>query len=249
MSERIEPRAGSGCGCLGKGCLLSVALLLLLVVAFVGGGFWALRHVQNTYSSTEPLTFGNVSSSDSAAPLPTESAAPQTEETADGEGATMPDQTAPPSTETVREVQARWRAFERAADRHQPAHIELSQDDINALISNDPKLRGKALVSVNGNTARVRVSMPLDGMFMMSGRYLNGEATVQPSPDGDPANARITNIKFGSQSVPDETLDRRLFGWSSIRGYMTDWLEDKDIRYFTIQNGHVIGESGGRPQQ
>lgn len=243
MTNGIEaPRRGSGIGCFGKGCGAFLGLLLFLTIAFVGGGYWALRHLQNTYSSTEPLTFANVASSDSSLPevdegAPAEpGAAPVIEE----QGQTI----VPAEPVSVREVQARWRAFEKAADRHQPAHIELSAAEINALIDNDPKLRGKAAVTINHNVARVRVSVPLDGVFMMNGRYLNGEATVEPSPDGDPTHARITNIILANQAVADSALDRRLFGWSSIRGYMTDWLDDKDIRYFTIQDNRVIGESG-----
>ncbi len=98
---------------------------------------------------------------------------------------------------------------------------------------------------MENNAARVRVSVPLDGMFMMDGRYLNGEATVEPSADGDPRKARISNVVMGNQAVPESVLDRRLFGWSSIRGLMTDWLDEHNVTLLTIQDDRVIGETGG----
>ena len=55
---KIAPRQESGAGgCFGKGCLLFVALAFLLVIAFAGGTYWAMKRLQNTYSTTTPITF------------------------------------------------------------------------------------------------------------------------------------------------------------------------------------------------
>src|SRR3989440_12887506 len=54
----------------------------------------------------------------------------------------------PISHATVEEehaVRARWDAFERAARANEAARIELTADDINALIASDQKLRAKAV--------------------------------------------------------------------------------------------------------
>ena len=58
------------------------------------------------------------------------------------------------SVEDEQAVRTRWNAFEKAARAHEPARIELSADDLNALIASDPKLRGDAFVSIEDNTAR-----------------------------------------------------------------------------------------------
>lgn len=233
------PRRGTGAGCFGKSCLVFLGLLVFLGVAFVGGGFWALRHLQKTYSSEEPLAFANITSAEPALDAGPETAAAPNAVQIDSER----EVSGPPAS--AAQVRARWRAFERAADRHEKARVELTADDINTLLENDPKLRGKAAVSIQNNVARVRVSVPLGELFMMNGRYLNGEATVEPSPDGKPENARISNIILGSQAVPDDMLDRRMFGWTSIRGYMTEWLSDNEIAYFNIENNRVVGETRG----
>src|SRR5207244_7772403 len=57
-------------------------------------------------------------------------------------------------------VRARWDSFEKAAHTHQPARIEMTADDLNALIASEPTLRGKPYVSIDGNVARLQVSIP-----------------------------------------------------------------------------------------
>ncbi|MBA3273441.1 MAG: hypothetical protein H0T11_06165 [Chthoniobacterales bacterium] len=249
MTEPIPtspPRARSGC--FAKGCLIFVGLFVFLSVAFIGGGFWALRHFQKTYSATSPLNFGNVTSTEQL----TDTELGDDEDVDTDEAApVLEDQPVPQpmiAQEPYAKVRSRWRAFEKAAKRNQPTRIALTEGDINALFAGDPKLRGKANVAVANNSARVKVSVPLDDIFMMKGRYLNGEATVEPSPDGDPRKVRISNVILGEQAVPEAVLDRRLLGWSSIRGLMVDWLDDNNIDYFTIQNGTVIGATRGAPR-
>lgn len=243
MSTPVErPRPGTGIGCFGTGCVTLICLLVFLVIAFVGGGYWAWHHVQKTYSASEPIAFANATSSDSTISVE-QSTALRQETPGDGGVATAAAQIEP--RESAKAVQARWRAFENAADHHEKARIELSATDINTLIENDPKLRGKAAVSIHDNVGRVQVSIPLDGVLMMNGRYLNGEATIESPPDGNPDRTRISNIILAKQAVSDDMLDRRLFGSSSIRGYMKDWLNDKEVTYFRIENNRVIGETRG----
>ncbi|MFN2476942.1 MAG: hypothetical protein ABR526_11470 [Chthoniobacterales bacterium] len=239
----LQPAEPRGRGCFAKACLTFVGLFVLLAVAFIGGGFWAFRHLQNTYSTTEPLTFGNVASDGAVTP----------EASADDNDDVTSDAPLPPNAQpqgvdapqSVESVRSRWRAFEKGAKRNQPARVDLTADEINTLIAANRKLRGKAFVTVANNSGRVKVSIPLDQVYMMKGRYFNGEATVEPAADGDPRHARISNVVFANQSVPDSMLDTRLFGMSSIRGYMTDWLDDNNIAFFTIENGHVVAATQG----
>lgn len=119
----------------------------------------------------------------------------------------------------------------------------MTADDINTLIADDPNARGKGFVRIENNVGRVSVSIPLDEVVFMSGRYLNGEATVRASPDGDPTKAEISEVTIGNQSVSDNFLDRRIFGWSSLRGYIGEWLAEEKIGTFRIENNRAIGET------
>jgi len=259
MKTPRQQESGAG-GCFGKGCLLFVALAFLLVIAFAGGTFWAIKRLQNTYSTTTPTSFPELTTgsqegdaqeleADADAGEPTD--AEESAETDEGlqRGSSEP---------SIAALQQRWRAFEKAADRHQKARIQLTDQEINTLLQNDPKLRGKAQVSVQENVGHVKVSIPMSDLlggntgswagtlFGVEGRYFNGAATVRPSPDGDPAKAQISNVQVAGQTVPETFLDQRFFGSPSVRGLITDWLQDQEIERFEIRNNQVIAETRGR---
>jgi len=256
---KIAPRQESGAGgCFGKGCLLFVALAFLLVIAFAGGTFWAMKRLQNTYSTTTPTTFPELttgSQEGDAQELEADAGEPTGGEAFDKTDQTPQRGSAAPS---VAALQRRWRAFEKAADRHQKARIQLTDQEINTLLQNDPKLRGKAQVSVQENVGHVKVSIPMSDLlggnsgswagtlFGVEGRYFNGAATVRPSPDGDPAKAQISNVQVAGQTVPETFLDQRFFGLPSVRGLISDWLQDQEIERFEIRNDEVIAETRGR---
>ena len=64
MNTVNPPPQEKGMGCLGKGCLTGVGLVVFLAVAFVGGSYWAVHHLRQTYSAPEPLTLPEVSESE-----------------------------------------------------------------------------------------------------------------------------------------------------------------------------------------
>ena len=228
-----EPRGG-GCG---KGCTIFLGLIIFLAIALVGGTFWAFHHFRETYSATEPLQMpaadeADVESMTQTAPVPLPGAP----------SATAPDPIAAVATGGA---ETRWDAFEKAAKRNQKAQIILSAGDINSLLQGDPDLAGKGSVSIQNNIGRVQVSIPLEGVFMMDGRYLNGAASVEASPDGNPGSARIFDITIGGKKVPDGVLDQQMFGWPSVRTMISDWLNEQDISSFKIENNRVLGQTRG----
>jgi len=208
------------------GCLTLVALLLFFIFACIGGAFWGVQHLRTKYSDSDPIAMPEVLTSDAPASV-------------DGTAIEAPSSAATPVP--VREAEARWKAFEKASDRLQQARIELTAGEINALLQRNESTRGKVFVRIENNIGYVRVSIPLKDVPLMKGRYLNGEATVEASPDGDPNKARISNVVLANNSVPDGVMEQRLFGWSSMRGVISDWLNKQNITTFRIENDRVIG--------
>ena len=152
----------------------------------------------------------------------------------------------PASTPTEQEQQlarANWKIFERSARAHQTARIEMTADELNALIASEPKLRGKAYVSIENDAARLQVSFPLDRVRLLRGRYVNGEGTVQSAPSGNPGDARITNVIINGKAVPDEPLTWH--GPFSLRRYIEEWTEENDLKTFEVRDGKVILETKG----
>ncbi|MEY2536711.1 MAG: hypothetical protein QOG67_451 [Verrucomicrobiota bacterium] len=139
-------------------------------------------------------------------------------------------------------VRARWQSFDTHARAHEPARIELTADELNALIASDPKLRGKAFVSIDDNVARLQVSIPLERVRWLRGHYLNGECTVQSSVNGNPADARITSISVNGRPVAEEALQRQYGAWS-FRRYLSSWAKEDNLKTFEVRDGKVMLES------
>ena len=224
---------------------------VLLLVALAGGAYWGIKRFQTRYSAAEPITFQEVTTAwqDGAADeIETAPAA----DPAQAQPAEPADLVEP----VAADVNLRWKAFEKAADRGEKARINLSAAEINTLLHNGRNTRGKAQVDIRDNVGYVSVSIPLDdilknaswaqSMLGVQGRFLNGQATVKASPDGDPAKAQISNVKIGDEAVSDDWLDRQFFGMQSVRMLISGWLSEQDIESFYIRQNRVYAETRGR---
>jgi hypothetical protein len=215
-------------GCFGKGCLLIIVFLVLLVVAFVIGFYTGTKpkefpQVQTTEDEQNAVRarwdeFETGTQTEQAiAPVPTPS--PASEE--------PPPEAAPSPVATP----------------PNPNRIELTASDINALISRGKRTRGKAFVSIDNDVARVQMTIPLEKLGFR-GRSLNAEFAVRPSPDHSPRNLQITKVSM--TGVPDAVLNT-LLGTHSVQGYVDEFASEHGITSFTIENNKVILEkSGGR---
>jgi hypothetical protein len=136
MTSWIEPPPKpKGMGCLGKGCLLIVVFLVLLVVAFVIG----------FYVGTKPKEFPQVQTSEDEQNAVRarwdefEAASKQEAPPVVPAVAPIPDATpVPDATPTPAPTPA------------SPNRIELTASDINQLIARSRRTRGKAFVSIVG---------------------------------------------------------------------------------------------------
>ena len=154
----------------------------------------------------------------------------------------------PPNRATEHEQELardKWYSFERAARSDLPAHIEMTADELNALIASEPDLRNKAYVSIDGNVGHLQVSIPLAEVALLKGHYVNGECVVQSSVSGNPASVRITSVVINGRSVPDDALNLQYPPWS-LRRYLSRWTDDKNVKTFEIRDGKFILETKGR---
>ena len=153
----------------------------------------------------------------------------------------------PISQATVEEeqaVRARWDAFEKAAHANQAARIELTADDLNALIASEPKLHGNAYATIEDNTAHLQLSMPIGKARWLNGSYLNAQCSVQASPSGKPEAALITSIVVNGRPVGEEFLSWQYGSWSFKR-YLSDWISQTNLKTFEISDGKIILETNG----
>lgn len=96
----------------------------------------------------------------------------------DTKPATLP--TVQLSPAQIDQVERRWDSFRDAIRASaNPPPLELTADDINALIENDPDfrpLKGVLYVEIEGDELKGQLSVPMDQLelFRFRGRYLNG---------------------------------------------------------------------------
>jgi hypothetical protein len=226
MTSWIEPPPkAKGMGCLGKGCLLIIVFLVLLVVAFVIGFYVGTKpkempQVQTSVDEQNAVRARwdqfEVASQNKPEAIPV---APPT-----------PDATPVPDASPTPE-----------ATPLSPNRIELSANDINQLIAGGRRTRGKAFVSIENDVAHVQVTVPLDKVGFR-GRNLNGEFTVHAPEDHNPRNLRLTQMSL--IGVPDGVLGT-LLGSHSIQSYVDEFASEHGITSFTIHNNKVILETNG----
>lgn len=138
---------------------------------------------------------------------------------------------------------AKWNEFEQAAREKRQAHLEMTADEVNALIASNPELRGNAMVSIENEVATLRLSFPLDRISWMRGRYANAECTVQSAENGNPGELRIANVRLNDKPVEDEYLNWR--GPWSLRRALERWTERENLTTLEIRDGRVVLESSG----
>jgi len=148
------------------------------------------------------------------------------------------------TTDEEEAARVRWDAFEKSARANQAARIELSADDLNALIASEPKLHGNAFVTIEDNTAHLQLSMPLGRSRWLTGRYINAQCSVQSAPSAKPEDARITSIIVNGRPVGEEFLSWQYGSWSFKR-YLSDWTTQTNLKTFEISDGKVILETNG----
>jgi hypothetical protein len=229
MTSWIEPPPKpKGMGCFGKGCLLIIVFLVLLVVAFVIG----------FYVGTKPREIPQVQTSEDEqnavrARWDEFEAASRNEQVM---SPAAPQLSPAPDVTPAPEATPAPAATPASANR-----IELTANDINQLIARGRKTRGKAFVSIDNDVASVQVTIPLEKVGFR-GRYLNGQFAVRASPDRNPRNLQITQMSL--TGVPDGVVNS-LLGARSVQSYVDEFASEHGIATFTIENNKVILETNG----
>ena len=232
MNTGVEPPPKRGKGCFAKGCLILIALGILLVVVGVGGSYWSLRHI---YLSDKP------------APIPEASAPSETS------AATPAETSAATLSETSAPVRERLDTIKSAARAHERTGVEFTAGEINALIAANRKSRGLAFVRIDGNVGQVQVSIPLQRLkvpfrdaFGLGDQYLNATVTVAAPPGTNANNVQLGEVTINGHSLPNDLLDRQLLGvGQSLRSYVIKYAGQYGVTGGEINDSKVILHTSG----
>ena len=220
MNTWVEaPPQRRGLGCFGRGCLILLVFVIVLGIACFAGMYWGLhRHSALFYGSywmTKTRSFAEAPS-----PVPEFNA----------------------SNQQIQGVQERWQDFEQKTRAGQSAEIELSADDINALIATSEDVRRKVFVSIDRDQLRLQVSMPIGGFFGRQGYYFNGDVIIETEGAQSLDGPRVRRIAINGEQVPTDFLNWK-YGSRQLREYLSEQGNAYEIGTIEIRDGKVIVRS------
>jgi len=217
MNTWVEaPPQRKGLGCFGRGCVILLVFVIVLAIAGFAGMYWGLhRHSALFYGSywmAKTRSFAE-------APTP------------------VPEFNV--SDQQIQLVQERWQEFEQKTRAGQPAEIELSADDINALIATSEDVRGKVFVSIDRNQFRLQMSVPIGKFFGRPGYYFNGEVIIEIEGAQSLDGPRFSRITINGEQVPTDFLNWK-YRSRELREYLDEQRNAYEIGTIEVRDGKVI---------
>ena len=217
MNTWVEaPPQRKGLGCFGRGCLILLVFVIVLAIAGFAGMYWGLhRHSALFYGSywlAKTRSFA-----EAPTPVPEFSG----------------------SQQQIQLVQERWQEFEQKTRAGQPAEIELSADDINALISTSEGVRRKVFVSIDGDLPRLQVSVPIGEFFGKPGYYFNGDVIIGVNGTQSSDNPQFNRLTINGEQAPVDFLKWK-YRSRHLREYLADHGNAYDISTIEIRDGKVV---------
>jgi hypothetical protein len=220
MNTWVEaPPRRKGLGCFARGCLTLLIFAIVLAIACFAGIYWGLhRHSALFYGSYWLAKTRSIA--EAPTPVPGFSA----------------------SDQQVQRCLERWQDFEQKARAGQPAEIELSADDINALIATTEYARGKAFASIDGDQLRLQASVPIGGFLGRPGYYFNGDVIIELKGVQSPDSPRFSRITINGEQVPTDFLNWK-YRSRQLREYLAEQRNAYDVGTIEILDGKVIVRS------
>lgn len=216
------PPTQRGMGCFAKGCLILLVFAFLLIVACVAGIYWGYRH----HSALLRGVFW-ASKTHVIEQSPKE----------------IPSYQAPEME--IRDVKQRWDNFEMAVDRHESAEIELTANDLNALLADKRELRGRAFVSIEQNQLRFQMSVPLQEYIRQKGYYVNADVVVKFDGAQSIDHPRLSGVTINGESLPADVLNWK-YDSRPLGNYLAEFRETRNVGTIEVRDGKVILRSRGR---
>jgi hypothetical protein len=217
MNTWVEaPPRRKGLGCFGRGCLILTVFAIVLAIAGFAGLYWGLHRNSALFYGSFWLAKTR-SLAEAPAPVPEFSG----------------------SSQQIQLVQERWQEFEQKTRAGQPAEIELSADDINALIATTEGARGKVFASIDGNQLRLQVSVPIGDFLGRPGYYFNGDVIIELNGAQSLDNPQFNRITINGEQVPTDFLKWK-YRSRHLREYLADHGNAYDIGTIEIREGKVL---------
>jgi hypothetical protein len=224
--EPPPPPKRKGIGCFGKGCLFLVAFAILTVLViglgsyllFSGGSKPSTLPVEELPPAQLSSVQERVDQFEATPPTPSYTPPPSQKSTPATSDVTPPLATPTPPSER---------------------QLVLSAAEINGLISANPKSRGHASVSISGNTANVRISIPSEKVPGFPRGYLNGSFAITTNGPTPISGLQVSKIQANGFPVPSGILSMSYRG-QSIMGIAMEAAAPYNVSTAEIRDGKVV---------
>lgn len=110
-------------------------------------------------------------------------------------------------------VKEKVERFTNSGEAAEPAEtLVLSSDDLNALIEENPELRGQAYLTIEGDRIKGKLSLSLDrlsraferfGIRALRGRYFNGEIELKGSYRDETLKLTVESLEANGRQMPE----------------------------------------------
>lgn len=111
------------------------------------------------------------------------------------------------SPEKLEEIEARVEALQSSKEPEgEPEQLILTAGDINALLSQEQRLRGRVFVSIRNGQVEADVSLPTDGVPGAEGRYFNGLVIMAAALDDGKLTVTMQQARVNGEPVPETIM-------------------------------------------
>jgi len=216
MNTWVEAPPRRGMGCFARGCLTLLVFVIVLAIACLAGVYWGLhRHSALFYGSYWLAKTRSIAQ----APTP------------------VPEFSL--SDQQIQRVRERWQDFEQKTRAGQTAEIELSADDVNALIATSEDVRGKLFAAIDGDKLRLQASLPIGGFLGRPGYYFNGDVIIELKGAQSLDSPQFSRLTINGEQAPTDFLDWK-YRSRHLREYLAEQRTAYDVGTIEIRDGKMI---------
>ncbi|WDQ18727.1 hypothetical protein [Rhodopirellula sp. P2] len=203
----VQPVNKSGWGCFVWGCLGTLTVAIVVMIASMFGVYYFVTGQVEKYTDTHPADVPVVEWDEArldelqaridafSDQVKSGSQEEATDEGPDGEVATDDDGDA---TDTPDQPMV-------PADV--PRELRLTSEEINALISSNEELRGKAFVRIEEGRLYGQVTLPTDQIPGGKGRFFNADAEFEVSMNNGVLVVRLTSASVKGEPIPEAFME------------------------------------------
>ncbi|KLU04412.1 putative signal peptide and transmembrane protein [Rhodopirellula islandica] len=203
----VQPVNKSGWGCFLWGCLGTLTVAVVVMIASMFGVYYFVTGQVEKYTDTHPADVPVVDWDEarldelqaridafsdqvkSGSPEDSSGADPDGEAATDGGG------------DAANEVE------ESAVPADLPRELRLTSEEINALISSNEELRGKAFVRIEDGRLYGQVTLPTDQIPGGKGRFFNADAEFEVSMNNGVLVVRLTSASVKGEPIPEAFME------------------------------------------